>query len=110
MLITMEHEFTDQNFQSEVIKSKVPVLVDFWAPWCSPCRTMAPVIEELANEIDGAKLKIGKCNVDENSALAGQYNVMSIPTFLVFQNGKVVEQFVGSVQKNTVKEKLSRFM
>ncbi len=106
----MEHEFTDQNFQNEVLKSKVPVLVDFWAPWCGPCRSMAPIIEELANEIGEDKLKIGKCNVDENSAVAGQFNVMSIPTFLVFQNGKVVEQFVGSVQKVAVKDKLARFI
>lgn len=106
----MEHTFTDDNFQNEVLKSDVPVLVDFWAPWCGPCRMMAPVIEELASEIDGAKLKIGKCNVDENPGTAGQFNIMSIPTFLVFQHGKVVEQFVGGVAKAAMKDKLARFI
>lgn len=106
----MEYTFTEDNFQNEVLKSDVPVLVDFWAPWCGPCRMMAPVIEELSNEIDGSKLKIGKCNVDENPGIAGQYNIMSIPTFLVFQNGKVAEQFVGGMAKAAFKDKLNRFI
>jgi thioredoxin 1 len=106
----MEYAFTDDNFQNEVIKSDIPVLVDFWAPWCGPCRMMAPVIEELAEEIDGSKLKIGKCNVDENPGVAGQYNIMSIPTFLVFQNGKVVEQFIGGMAKSALMDKLARFV
>ncbi len=104
----MEHSFTDDNFQNEVLKSDVPVLVDFWAPWCGPCRMMAPVIEELAGEIDGAKLKIGKCNVDENPGVAGQFNVMSIPTFLVFKGGKVVDTFVGGMAKQAMKDKLEK--
>ena len=106
----MEHEFTDQNFQNEVLKSDVPVLVDFWAPWCGPCRTMAPVIEELANEIGEDKLKIGKCNVDENSAVAGQYNVMSIPTLIIFKGGKPVDQMVGAIPRVKILEKLKAHM
>ncbi|MBI5654077.1 thioredoxin [Candidatus Uhrbacteria bacterium] len=106
----MEHTFTDDNFQNEVLKSDVPVLVDFWAPWCGPCRMMAPVIEELADEIDGAKLKIGKCNVDENPDSAGKFNVMSIPTFLVFKDGKVAEQFVGGMPKAAMLDKLNKII
>ncbi len=106
----MELTLTDQNFDQEVIKSATPVLVDFWAPWCGPCRMMAPVIEELAEEIDGSKLKIGKLNVDENGVTAQQYNIMSIPTFLVFQGGKVVDQFVGGMSKAAFKDKLSKFI
>lgn len=106
----MEHTFTDDNFQNEVLKSDVPVLVDFWAPWCGPCRMMGPVIEELSNEIDGTKLKVGKCNVDENPDTAGKFNVMSIPTFLVFKDGKVVEQFVGGMAKQAMKDKLDKII
>lgn len=104
----MEHTFTDDNFQNEVLKSDVPVLVDFWAPWCGPCRMMAPVVEEVANEADSSKIKVGKCNVDENPGSAGQFNVMSIPTFLVFKNGKVVDQFVGGMAKQALLDKLAK--
>ena len=106
----MEQTFTDDNFQNEVLKSDVPVLVDFWAPWCGPCRMMAPIIEELSDEIDSKKLKIGKCNVDENPGVAGKFNVMSIPTFLVFKSGKVAEQFVGGMAKGAMKDKLEKFI
>lgn len=106
----MEHVFTDQTFQQEVLSSPVPVLVDFWAEWCGPCRVMGPIIEELAHEIDPAKLKIGKMNVDQNIEAPGTYRVMSIPTMLVFQNGQVVETLVGSMPKEALKEKLSRFL
>lgn len=98
-----ELTLTDQNFEGEVLKSNVPVLVDFWAPWCGPCQMMGPIIEELAGEFDSSKVKIGKLNVDENQAVAGKYEVMSIPTFLVFKGGQVVDQMVGGVPKEKLK-------
>ncbi len=106
----MEHTFTDQSFSQEVLSSATPVLVDFWAEWCGPCRAMGPIIEELAHETDEAKLKIGKMNVDQNPETPGTYNIMSIPTMLVFQNGQVVETIVGSMPKEALKTKLSRFL
>lgn len=102
----MEHVFTDANFDQEVLKSPVPVLVDFWAEWCGPCRAMSPIVEELAYEIDGSKLKVGKMNVDQNQMVPGQYNVMSIPTFLLIKNGQVVEQMVGGMTKEVMKAKV----
>ncbi len=99
---------TSQTFSQEVLQSQVPVLVDFWAPWCGPCRTQGPIIEELAKEVDPAKLKIAKLNVDDHQALAGQYNIMSIPSLLVFKNGQVVKQFVGVQNKETLKAALAR--
>lgn len=98
----------DQNFEEEVIKSTVPVLVDFWAPWCGPCQMMGPVIEELAGEFDANKARVGKLNVDENQIIAGKYQVMSIPTFLVFKGGQVVDQMVGGVQKERLKDLLNK--
>jgi len=98
----------DQNFEEEVLNSNVPVLVDFWAPWCGPCQMMGPVIEELAKEIDSNKAKIAKLNVDENQVVAGKFQVMSIPTFLVFKGGQVVDQMVGGIQKEKLKEMLNK--
>lgn len=106
----MEYTFTDSNFESEVLKSNAPVLVDFWAPWCGPCRMMGPIVEELAKEMEGGKVKIGKVNVDENQTVAGQYNVMSIPTFLVFKDGKVVDQQVGGAAKEALKQLLEKHL
>lgn len=85
---------TKANFETEVLKSTVPVLIDFWAPWCSPCRSVAPIIEELSDEFSG-KAKIGKINVDEEQELAQEFKVMSIPTILVFKDGKVANKMVG---------------
>lgn len=98
--------FTDDNFESEVLQSKEPVLVDFWATWCGPCRLIAPVIEELAGDYAG-KAKIGKLDVDNNQRVALEYGVRSIPTLLVFQNGKVVDTIIGAVPKNTIVQKLN---
>ena len=90
----MEIKFNSENFEEEVLKSEKPVLVDFYADWCGPCNAMAPVIEELATELDG-KAKVGKINVDENSDIAVEYNVMSIPTLIIFKNGKEEKRLVG---------------
>ena len=95
----MEQVFTDANFNEEVLKSTVPVFVDFWAVWCGPCQMMSPIVEAMAKEYEGKNIKIGKCNVDENPEIAGKYNIMSIPSFLVFKNGEAVDQVVGGVQK-----------
>lgn len=94
---------TDQNFQKEVLESKVPVVVDFWAPWCGPCRAVTPVIEELAKEYAG-KVTVGKINVDENPEVAGQFNVMSIPTVIVFKEGNPITSIVGAQSKATYKQ------
>ncbi len=98
--------FTDDNFNAEVIGAKMPVLVDFWAPWCGPCQMMSPIISALAKEFDG-KIKIGKLNVDENPVTAGEYAVMSIPTLKIFKEGKVVDEIIGVQPAQTIAQKLS---
>jgi len=92
--------FTDQNFGKEVLESKTPVLVDFWAPWCVPCQMVGPTVEELAKEFEG-KVKIGKLNVDENPQVAVKYNVMSIPTVIFFKEGKEAARQIGLESKET---------
>lgn len=99
----MEVELTNENFQSEVAESSVPVLVDFWAEWCMPCKMIAPVLEELGQEYEG-KLKIGKVNVDEQGEIAAKYNVVSIPTLLLFKEGEVVNQLVGAGPRKTLEK------
>lgn len=99
-------EFTTAGFETEVLQSEVPVLVDFWAPWCGPCRALAPVIEKLAAEYEG-KVSIGKLNVDDEAAIASKYSIMSIPTLLLFSKGQVVEQIVGLTTIEKIKEKLN---
>jgi thioredoxin 1 len=90
---------TDADFKTDVLDSKIPVMVDFWAEWCPPCRMVAPVLEELAKEYDG-KLRIAKLNVDENQRVSADFNVRSMPTFLFFKNGQVVKQLVGASPKS----------
>ncbi len=97
---------TEQNFEAEVVQSKVPVLVDFWAEWCGPCRAIAPAVEEIATEYTG-RLKVVKVNVDENQEVSIKYNVRSIPTLLVFKDGKVVETLIGAYPKPQLLAKLS---
>lgn len=104
----MTHVFTDNSFETEVLKSKIPVFVDFWAPWCGPCQQMGPIVEELAIEYGEERVKIGKLNVDENQAIAGKYNVMSIPSFLLFKNGEVIDTVVGGVQKEKLKNMIEK--
>jgi thioredoxin 1 len=94
------------NFDQEVLNSDIPVLVDFWAQWCGPCRALNPTIEELASEYEG-KIKIAKVNIDENPEISSNYSVMSIPTLLIFNNGEVAEQMVGLVPKEKIEKKIS---
>ena len=98
-------EVSDSNFQAEVIESVTPVLVDFWAPWCGPCRQVAPVLEEIAGE-QGEKLKIVKLNVDDNQQTAAQYGVMSIPTLILFKGGQDVKKVVGALPKKRLEGEL----
>lgn len=101
----MAMEITMDNFEQEVLNSDVPVMIDFWATWCMPCKMLAPVIEELAEEANGA-YKVGKIDVDRSPSLAAQFGVMSIPTVIVFKNGKAAEKSVGVVPKNQLESML----
>lgn len=98
--------FTDQNFQQDVLESDVPVLVDFWAEWCAPCRIVGPIIEELATEYAG-KLKVGKLDVDTNGNTAQSYGVMSIPSVMLFKDGKPVKTLVGAQSKDNYKREIN---
>ena len=100
-------EFNDQNFDSEVLESKTPVLVDFWAVWCGPCKAIAPIIEEIANDFNG-KVSVGKVDVDNNNQVAMKYGIRSIPTLLLFNNGEVVDQVIGNVGKESVESMLNK--
>ena len=97
--------FTDANFDQEVLQSKIPVVVDFWAIWCQPCRIVSPIIEELAKEYEG-KVKVGKLNVDENQQTSGKYGIMSIPSILIFKNGNPVKTIIGAQGKEKYKKEI----
>ena len=101
---------TEDNFDKEVLQSDVPVLVDFWAPWCGPCRVQGPIVEDLAKDMAGQPAKIGKLNVDEHGAISSKYDILSIPTLGIFKGGKMVEQFVGVQSKDKLQAALAKLI
>jgi thioredoxin 1 len=101
----MEYTFTVDNFDEEVLKSELPVLVDFYADWCGPCKMMAPVVEAIAEKFEG-RLKVGKCNTDENMKLAQRYRILSIPTFKIFKNGEAAATFMGAMAAEEFEEQI----
>jgi thioredoxin 1 len=102
-------EFTDSNFETEVLKADKPCLVDFWAEWCGPCRMVGPIVEEIAKDYAG-KLKVGKLDVDNNSQTAIKYGIMSIPSLLFFNGGQVVDQIIGAVPKKQLIQKIEKII
>ena len=105
----MEHKFTADNFDNEVLGSDIPVLVDFYADWCGPCKMMAPVVEQLAEEYDG-KLKVGKCNIDEEEAIRARYGVMSIPTMKIFVKGEEAASVIGAMSKEALEAQIKEVL
>lgn len=105
----MEYKFTTENFETEVLKSEIPVLVDFYADWCGPCKMMAPLVEKMAEEYEG-RIKVGKLNTDENMAIAQQYRVASIPSFMVFKGGELVTSWMGATSAADFKDKLEQVL
>ena len=105
----MEMKFTATNFEEEVLKSDIPVLVDFYADWCGPCKMMGPIVSKLAEVFDG-KVKVGKLNIDDEMTIAQKYRVMSIPTFIVFKNGEAVKTMVGGMSEKELTEKINEVL
>ncbi|MCH5338669.1 MAG: thioredoxin [Acetatifactor sp.] len=105
----MEHKFTTENFEEEVLKSDIPVLVDFYADWCGPCKMMAPLVEKIAEEFEG-KLKVGKLNTDENMQIAQQYRIVSIPTFMIFREGKMESSWMGASSAAEFKNQIEQVL
>lgn len=105
----MAYEISSAEFEQQVLKSEIPVLVDFWAPWCSPCRAFAPILEEIAKQYEG-KIKVCKVNVDENPELASQYGIMSIPTLILFKDGEVKEKSIGMVPKENIERLIQPYI
>ncbi len=104
-----EIQLTEDNWEKEVLNSDIPVLIDFWAPWCGPCRMVAPIVSEIAEEYKG-KLKVGKLNTDEEPGIAVRYGIMSIPTLMIFKNGTVADQIIGAVPKEYFIQKLEQII
>jgi len=104
-----EKNFTDENWEEEVLNSTIPVIIDFWAEWCMPCHIMSPIVEEIAEKYDG-KIKVGKLNVDENPNTARRYMIMGIPTLLFFNEGKLVDKIVGVTPKKVVEDKIKKLL
>lgn len=105
----MAKNVTDQDFKSEVLDSDLPVLVDFWAPWCGPCKMVAPIVEEISKDYEG-KLEVCKINLDESREIAGKYQVMIIPTLAIFKNGQLEDKLVGAVSKGQLEEKINPYL
>lgn len=102
-------EVTSAEFELEVLKSEIPVLVDFWAPWCGPCKAIGPAVQKVADQTQG-KVKVVKCNIDESQDIAGRFSIMSIPTLLVFNKGEVSAQIIGLVKPDKIMDKLKPFL
>ena len=105
----MEYKFTEANYEAEVVSSDIPVMIDFYADWCGPCKMMGPIVAELAAEYEG-KVKIGKCNVDENPAIARQFGVMSIPTVIFLKGGQMVAKQIGAISKKELAQMLEQVL